>query len=417
MLYDNALLVRVYLEAYQATGSLTWREIATNTIDFVLREMTEEEGGFYSALDADSEGEEGRFYVWSKEEISRILGSRASAFCNYYDVSVGGNFEGTNILHPRADLRKMAERLEVSVTQLEGDLARARRELLKAREARTRPGLDDKVLTAWNGLMLSALSRAGFVLGSPTYLEAAIKNAEFLAGELIVEGRIHRTWKAGRARLNGYLEDYAAAIEGFLSLFEANGEARWIQLAGELMDLTIERFWDEASSSFFFTSHDHEKLIVRQKEFMDNATPSGNSTCCLSLLRLGHLLDRPHYHELAGSQLGRMTHALHRHPLAFGTWLQALDFHLGPVTEIVVLGHEGWDDPFLKLLREKFLPGGVFVLVREAVPSKELRQTVPLLRGKSVSNGSTTVYVCRDSVCTPPLTSISELESHLNSIG
>ncbi len=417
MLYDNALLVRVYLEAYQVTGSLLWREIATHTLDFVLRELTGEEGGFYSALDADSEGEEGRFYVWSKEEVSRILGARASDFCDYYDVSAGGNFEGTNILHPRGDLRKLAERREVSVTQLEGDLARARRELLKAREARTRPGLDDKVLTAWNGLMLSSLARAGFVLGSSTYLEAAVKNAEFLAGELITEGRIHRTWKAGKARLNGYLEDYAAAVEGFLSLFEANGEARWIQLAGELMDLTIELFWDDASSSFFFTSHDHEQLIVRQKEYMDNATPSGNSTCCLSLQRLGYLLDRPHYRDLAGRQLGRMSHALHRHPLAFGTWLQALDFHLGPVTEVVVLGHEGWHDPLVESLRGRFLPAGVFVLVPGAVPSDELTKTVPLLRGKSVSNGATTVYVCRDSVCTPPLTCVSELESHLNSIG
>ncbi len=416
MLYDNALLVQAYVETYQVTGSVTWREIVTHTLDFVLREMTGEQGGFYSALDADSEGEEGRFYVWSKEEVSQILGSRASDFCDYYDVSAEGNFEGTNILHPRTELGKLAERLEVSPARLKADLARARGELLKRREERTRPGLDDKVLTAWNGLMLTAFARAGFVLGSADYLEAAVKNAEFLAGELITQGRVHRTWKAGNAALNGYLEDYAAAIEGFLTLFETNGEVRWIRLASELMDRTTELFWDDASSSFFFTSHDHEQLIVRHKEYMDNATPSGNSTCCLSLQRLGYLLDRPQYLEMAGRQLARMGRALARHPSAFGNWLQALDFHQGPVSEVVVLGPRGWDDPLLELIRERYWPTKVLVTVWEETPSDELQNMLPLLRGKRCSNGATTVYVCRDSVCTPPLTRVSELQRHLDSI-
>ena len=416
MLYDNALLAQVYLEAFQVTRSSFFRRIVTGTLDFVLREMTHPEGGFYSALDADSEGEEGRFYVWSKEEVEQELGPETEVFCDYYDVSEGGNFEGVNILHPRADLGKLAQRHDTSESSLEEVLSRSRRRLLEKRETRVRPGLDSKILTAWNGLMLKALSSAGFVLGSSRYLEAAARNAEFLVRESIVENRLQRTWRDGRARLNGYLEDYAATVEGFLALFEASADRRWLALAEELMDQTIKLFWDDASSSFFFTTHDHEELIVRHKEYLDNATPSGNSTCCLNLQRLGYLLDRPRYLELATRQLEHMGFGFAKHPLAFSNWLQALDFHFGPVTEIVVLGGAGLEDPLVELLRDRFLPSRVIVRVSEETPSQELEQAVPLLRGKRRQGNTTTVYVCQDSVCTPPVTDAPDLARHLESL-
>ena len=416
MLYDNALLAQVYLEAFQVTRSSFFRRVVTGILDFVLREMTHPEGGFYSALDADSEGEEGRFYVWSKEEVEQELGPEADVFCDYYDVSGGGNFEGVNILHPRADLGKLAQRHGTSESSLEEVLSRSRRRLLEKRETRVRPGLDSKILTAWNGLMLRAFSSAGFVLGSSRYLEAAARNAEFLVRELIVENRLQRTWKDGRARLNGYLEDYAATIEGFLALFEASADRRWLELAEELMDQTIKLFWDDTSSSFFFTTHDHEELIVRHKEYLDNATPSGNSTCCLNLQRLGYLLDRPRYLELATRQLEHLGLGFAKHPLAFSNWLQALDFHFGPVTEIVVLGGAGLEDPLVELLRDRFLPSRVIVRVSEETPLQELEQAVPLVRGKRRQGNTTTVYVCQDSVCTPPVTDAPDLARHLESL-
>ena len=413
MLYDNALLARVYLEAFQVTKSSFFRRVVTETLDFVLREMTDPEGGFYSALDADSEGEEGRFYVWSKEEVEQELGPEADVFCDYYDVSEGGNFEGVNILHPRADLGKLAGRHGISESDLGKGLSRSRLKLLEKREKRVRPGLDSKILTAWNGLMLKAFSTAGFVVGSSRYLEAAARNAEFLVRELIVENRLQRTWKDGRARLNGYLDDYAATVEGFLALFEASADRRWLELAEELVDQTIELFWDDAGSSFFFTTHDHEELIVRHKEYMDNATPSGNSTCCMNLQRLGYLLDRPHYLELAKRQLEHLGSGFAKHPLAFSNWLQALDFHFGPVTEVVILGDAGVEDPLVVLLRDRFLPSRVIVRVSEETPSPELEQAVPLVRGKKRQGNRTTVYLCQDSVCTPPVTDPPDLARHL----
>ena len=416
MLYDNALLAQVYLEAFQVTKSSFFRRIVTETLDFVLTEMTHPEGGFYSALDADSEGEEGLFYVWSKQEVEQELGPEADVFCDYYDVSEGGNFEGVNILHPRADLGKLAQRHGTSESLLEERLSRSRLKLLEKRGHRIRPGLDSKILTAWNGMMLRAFSNAGFVLGSSRYLEAAARNAEFLVRELIVEDRLQRTWNNGRARLNGYLEDYAATVEGLLALFEASADRRWLELAERLMDQTIELFWDDARSSFFFTTHDHEELIVRHKEYMDNATPSGNSTNCLNLQRLGYFLDRPRYLELATRQLEHMGFGFTKHPLAFSNWLQALDFHFGPVTEIVVLEGAGSEDPLLALLRDRFLPSQVIVRVLEETLSPELEQALPLLRGKKRRGNGTTVYVCQDSVCTAPLTDAPDLARHLESL-
>ena len=416
MLYDNALLARVYLEAFQLTKSPLFRRIVTETLDFVLREMTDAAGGFYSALDADTEGEEGLFYVWSKQEVEQELGSEAAVFCDYYDVSEGGNFEGSNILHPRVELGKLAQRHGLSEGDLEERLSRSRLKLFEKREKRVRPGLDNKILTAWNGLMLGAFSSAGFVLGSSRYLDAAARNAEFLVRELIVEKRLQRTWKDGCARLNGYLEDYAATVEGFLALFEANADRRWLELAEELMDQTIELFWDDAGSSFFFTTHDHEELIVRHKEHMDNATPSGNSTCCMNLQRLGHLLERPHYLGLAKRQLEHLGSGFAKHPLAYSNWLQALDFHFGPVTEIVVLGDAGVEDPLVVPLRQRFLPSRVIVRVSEETPSRELEQALPLVRGKKSQGKATTVYVCQDSVCRPPVTDPPDLARHLEGV-
>ncbi len=409
MLYDNALLARLYLEAHLLTGDESHRRIAEQTIEYVLREMTHEEGGFFSSQDADSEGEEGKFYVWSYDEVGRILGSDAEWFRDLMDVTPSGNFEGHNILHQRYDLEGFSRQAGLSVEEIGSGLEKCRQSLLEARGKRVWPGRDDKILTSWNGMMLAAISEAAFLLDRPDFLEAANRNAEFLLANLIVDGRLHRSWKEGRARFNAYLEDYACLVEGLLNLFEAGGEIRWLREAERLTRQQLELFWDEEGGDFYFTSSDHEKLLLRQKEFMDNATPSGNSTACANLLRLSVLVGRAEYREKAERMLRRLTVALSRHPLGFGRWLQALDFALGPVDELVVLGPETERGKLLRPLRKRFLPNRV--LVQQETSAEH--ETVPLLQGKQLQKGRATAFVCRDYACRQPVTSAGDLEEQL----
>ncbi|MCZ6768718.1 MAG: thioredoxin domain-containing protein, partial [Acidobacteria bacterium] len=409
MLYDNALLSRLYLEAYQVTGDTYYREIVEETLEYVKREMMDPSGGFYSSQDADSEGEEGKFYVWTPAQVEAVLGREvASVFNPYFDVTDSGNFEGKSILHHRMTLGELSQSLGKSGEELKGFLDQARRKLLEARQERVKPPLDDKVLTAWNGMMLTSFAEAAFVLHDSKLLEIAVKNAEFLASAIMVEGRLLRSWRQGKAHLNGYLEDYALVIEGWLATYQATGDMRWLDHACRLMERQFELFQDEEGNDFYFTSSDHETLLIRQKQYQDNATPAGAGVTCLNLLRLSVLLGKQEYRELAQSMLHQVSGGLSQFSSAFGYWLQALEFLLSPAQEIAVLGKASEREALLQPVRERFLPNKVLAFLQE--PDAELVQKIPLLDGKTAIDDRATVYVCRNYACQEPATTVEGLE-------
>ncbi len=411
MAYDNALLVRLYLEAYQVTGSQEYRRVVDETLGWIMREMTGPEGGFFSALDADSEGEEGKFYVWTPSEVDSVLGKDASLFCDFYDVSASGNFEGQSILHHRYDFDHFAARQEMSAEELRTLLDSSRGRLLEERARRVAPGLDDKVLTAWNGLLLTAFAEAAWVLGRPDFLDAAILNARFLKTSVLSRGRLLRTWKNGQAKLNGYLEDYAFVIEGWLAVFQATGDVEWLDLAANAMRTQIDHFWDDKTSDFYFTSSDHEQLLVRQKEYLDNATPSGNAVSCLNLLKLSILLGVDDFARRAERMLERVGKQAAEYPLGFGYWLQALDYSFGPVQELVVLGDEKARTLLEEPLRETFLPNKI--LISKSQVSQEESAKIPLLKGKERPDVGALAFVCRNYSCVAPVDEPSSLRELL----
>src|ERR671912_771012 len=339
MLYDNALLARLYLEAYQVSGDDFFRRIAEETLDYVARDMTDPEGGFYSAEDADSEGEEGKFYVWTPGEIEAALEpDEAKLATRFWDVTERGNFEGKNILNVPRPPEAIAAEFDISAGELWQRIVRIREKLLAKREKRVRPGRDEKVLAAWNGLMLRAFAFAASVLDREDYREIAEKNASFLMEKLVVDGRLRRSYKDGRARFNGYLEDYACVADGLLELYEATFETRWIAEAGSLADAILELFWDAERGVFYDTAADHEELVTRPRDVYDNASPSGNTVAVDVLLRLSVLLERGDYRERAAAVLEDLSGAVAQIPGAFGRLLSALDFYLSMPYEVVVIG-------------------------------------------------------------------------------
>src|SRR5947209_6400726 len=348
MLYDNAQLARAYLMGYQATGNAFFKDIVEQVIGYVLRDMTDPSGGFYSTEDADSEGEEGKFYVWTPAELRDLLGDEdARLFGAFYDVSTPGNFEGrASILHMDDTPLELAPKLGVTEAELLSVLERGRQVLFDARSARVRPSRDEKVLASWNGLMLRALAEAGAVLNRPDFLAAATSNAEFLMEMMRrPDGALHRTWKPGHtARLNGYLEDYANVADGLVALYEATFDARWLTAATSLADIILERFADTENGGFFDTSSDHEVLISRPKDLFDNATPSGNAVAADVLLRLALLTGKEEYERAARGVLERLSDPMARYPLGFARSLSALDFLFGRPKEIAIVGQPGASD-------------------------------------------------------------------------
>ncbi len=329
MLYDNALLSRLYLYAYQVTGAAFYRRIAEETLDYVVREMTNSEGGFYSAQDADSEGVEGKFFVWTPAEVKAILGEEEGEwFCRYYDVTSRGNWEGHSILNIPREMSIIAKLENINEEELNQIIERGRKKLFEHREQRIKPHRDEKVITSWNGLMLRSFAEAANILGRDDYRQAAVKNGEFLLTHLRRGGRLLRTYRDGASKLNAYLEDYALLIDGLLALYEATFERRWLEESRALADAMIERFWDDVDGGFYFTGRDHEPLITRTKDFYDNATPSGNSVAADVLLRLSLLLNESDYRRRAGRILRTNGRAVARFPSAFGHLLGALDFLL-----------------------------------------------------------------------------------------
>ena len=400
MLYDNAQLARIYTHAFQVTGDEHYRRIATETLEYVRREMLDESGGFYSTQDADSEGEEGKFFVWTPGEVAEVLGDQdAKLFCRHFNVTAAGNFEGGNILNID-DMQ--AERSDVDEEWLDS----ARSKLFGARELRIKPSRDEKVLTAWNGLMLAAFAEAAGVFDSAVYLQTAVNNAEFVWRELQTDGRLFRSWKAGETKLNGYLEDYANVADGLVELYKTTGATDYLMQAKQLAETMITEFWDEEQGGFFFTSNDHEDLIVRSKEIFDNATPSGNSVAADVLLKLAKYFDDDRYKRFAITVLRLTASQIKRYPQGFGRALSAIEFHIGGSREIVVSGPSG-NDLSREVLR-RYIPDAVTALVHHDNGS------LPLTAGREALNGLATAYVCKDFVCQRPVTRLEDLRQQLD---
>ncbi|GBL37966.1 uncharacterized protein YyaL [Anaerolineaceae bacterium] len=415
MLYDNAQLARVYLHAFQVTGKPLYKRIVEETCDYLLREMTEPGGGFYSAQDADSEGEEGRFFVWSVAEVREILQVDAPLFMEAFDVTAGGNFEGHSILHVQVPLALLAEKYKLAEDEVESRLARARMQLWAVREQRIKPLRDEKVLTAWNGLALAALAEAARVLGRADYLLAAQRNAEFVLGTLhTANGRLLRTWRAGSpAKLNAYLEDYANYADGLLELYQATFEERWFVAARQLADAMLEHFADD-SGGFFDTSADHEQLITRPKDLQDNAVPGGNGMAAGVLLRLAAYTADARYSSAAEQVLARVQASAARYPTAFAQTLQALDFYASAPAEVALVGplQDSGMAELLAELREPYRPHQVLALLQPLAGS-----AIPLLHGRVQLGGQATAYVCRNFACQLPVTTRAALHRQAGSPG
>ena len=400
MLYDNALLSRLYLHYFQVSEEAFARETVEGILDYVLREMTHAEGGFYSTQDADSEGHEGKFFVWTMDEIRSALGEDdARIFSAYYNITDTGNFEGKNI----PNVTRTAE------PEWRASLEESKRKLFGLREQRIKPDRDEKVLTAWNGLMLASFAEAGVVLNRPDYTNAARRNAEFVLSNLRRDGSLLRTWKDGIAKFNAYLEDYAFLIEGLVTLFETTGESRWLNEALALTDRMIREFWDEDAGGFFFTGKSHESLIVRSKDYFDNATPSGNSVAALVLARLATLTNKESYRNLAIAVLREVGDQIRRYPSGFGYALSAADFLLSTPKEIAIVGKDAADiSPLLGETWRRYLPNKV-VAPRIAGDTA----TIPLLENRPLVNDLATAYVCEHYTCKQPVTEISALREQL----
>jgi uncharacterized protein YyaL (SSP411 family) len=414
MLYDNALLSRLYLHFYQLSGEEWARKIAEGILDYVAREMTDESGGFYSTQDADSEGIEGKFFVWSLAEVESLLGKDAKLFAAYYNVTAEGNFEGENILNVTHDLAAFAAGEKLAVDELEAILRRGREVLFAEREKRVKPARDEKVLTAWNGLMLASFAEAGVILNRSDYSEIAKRNARFVLNKLRRDGLLLRSYKDGEAKLNAYLEDYSFYAAGLLTLFETTGELEWFKEARNLSDVMIREFWDEEEGGFFFTGDSHEQLIVRAKDFFDNATPSGNSIAAELLLRLGVLTTNQDYQRRAVTILRLTANGMIRYPSGFGRVLCALDFHLDTPREIALIAAADLPQT-VSLSREiwsRYLPNKV---VARAEPRNDAAASeIPLLQGRMELDGLPTAYVCEHFTCKTPVNTPADLAAQLD---
>jgi hypothetical protein len=428
MLYDNAQLVRAYLHAWQVTGEPFYRRIVEETLDFVVRELSDPQGGFYSSLDADSEGEEGKFYVWDSAEIEVTLGADWEFFRVAYAITAAGNWEGRTVLQRALDDSTLAARFALTEDRVAVKLADCHRKLLAAREKRIRPGLDDKVLTGWNGLMLSAFAEAarafegtepgdhtgkGDHKGAPQqgkYSRAATRSADFLLSQLRPNGKLCRTWRAGKTSPEVFLEDFAALILGLLDLYETDFNNRWFAAAQELADEMIERFADPAGG-FFDTPSDAETLLIRPKELQDNATPSGNALAVEALLRLSALTDRADYRTKAEDAFRLVAEAAIRYPTAFARWLGAADFALSTVKQVAVVGApaQSQTKALLAEIRASWRPN--LVAAASAIPLPP--DAPPLLAERPMLGGKPTAYVCEGFVCKTPVTEAETLRNLL----
>jgi len=417
MLYDNAQLARVYLHAWQVSGDPFLREVVEDILDYVMREMTAPSGGFYSTQDADTEGEEGKFFVWTEPEIRAALDgvvSNVDAVLAYWGVTPEGNFEGKNILHVADMIERVAVRNGLSVEQMRDDVSAARTVLFTLRKERPAPHRDEKIIAAWNGMMLAAFAEAARVLDRDEYREVAAANAAFLLREMTVDdNRLWRTHRDGVSKINGYLEDYANVIDGLLELYQATFEARWFVAAQGFAEAALDHFSAD-DGGFFDTSDDHEELFVRPRNVQDNATPSGSAMIAYDLLRLTAYTGETRYEDAALSLYRSLGAALSEYPMAFGEMLIGLDLWLRRPVEIALIG-----DPadarmaaMLNVVRSAFRPLAVVALAPKDADSK----TVPaLLRTRTLREGGPAAYVCENFVCAAPVTTAEALAALLDS--
>jgi uncharacterized protein YyaL (SSP411 family) len=404
MLYDNAQLASLYLHAWLAFGDPECRRVCEETLDYLLRDMADPAGGFHSAEDADSEGHEGKFYVWTPEEIRAVLGADADRALAYWGVDRGPNFEGKSNLYLAGEPDPEA-------------IASLRQRLYQARERRVRPGRDDKVLAAWNGLACRALAEAGRALGRPDYVAAAGRTAEFLLGTMRVDGRLMRTARRGQARILGYLEDYSMVAAALVEVYEATFGRRWLDAARGLADDMLRLFWDDGIDGFYDTGHDAERLIVRPRNLFDNAVPSGTSVAIETLLRLAALTGEERYEARALQALRPVADLMARHPSGFGRFLCALDFHLGPRVEVALVALPAGDGGMEALAAEvfgRFMPNRV--VAGMVAGDTAAAAGVPLLTSREAVGGRATAYVCRNYACDLPATDRATLARQLEAL-
>ncbi len=383
----------------------------------MLRDMTAPEGGFYSAEDADSEGQEGLFYVWTLEEIKKILGEETGGlFCRCYDIQEGGNFEGKSIPNLPLSLTECARRERMEQADLERRLEQARRTLFEFREGRVHPLKDDKILTAWNGLMIAALAKGAQALNEPALAEAAARSARFILEHMRdPEGRLYRRYRDGHLAQSGFLDDYAFLIWGLLDLYEAAFDLSFLEEAIKLNRIMLDLFWDDKEGGCFFTPKDGEVLIAREKDISDGAVPSGNSVVFLNLLRLARITGNPHLEEKAGQMPGCFSSHVAPLPMAYTQFLCALDFALGPAQEIVVAGdlQEAATQEIIRIIRQVFLPNKVLLLKTDGPESQPLSAIAPFVESMQAETGRPRVFLCRQYACRQPITDVEELKKTL----
>jgi uncharacterized protein YyaL (SSP411 family) len=410
MLYDNALLSRTYLHAWRITGKPLYKRIVEETLDWVLTEMRHEEGGFYSSLDADSEGVEGKFYVWNADEIENVLGEDTEIFKDYYGVTDSGNWEGANVLHVPGTIESVANAHQIRPKAARERIDLSRQSLYMVRSKRSWPALDDKIITSWNGMMMAAFAEAGRDLSQPRFTEAARANAEFLFRTLrLPDGRLYRTWKSdSEAKNNGYLEDYSFLADGLLALYQSTFESRWFFWAAELAEMMVTFFQDESEGGFFDTSSDHESLLYRPKDLQDNAIPSGNSIAAMVLLSLSLYSGKSRYWEIAEAAVSSLTEAMANYPTGFGQWLSAADLILSKPVEIAIIGDYESEST-------QALVGAAYSKYRphQIVAVGDGTEGIPLLDGRTPIDGRAAAYVCQNFTCDMPVIDASRLENKL----
>jgi hypothetical protein len=421
MLYDQALVSRIYTDAWQVTRDPFYKHIATDIFDYVIDDWQSPEGGIYSTRDADSEGEEGKYYVWTKGELDELLPEEeAELFRDYYAVSERGNWQdphdpgaAKNILHVPVDPAAFAKKRGLSPEALSQKLAASRAKLLEVRAMRVPPGLDDKILVEWNGMMIASLARGGAAFDEPKYIDAAAKAANFILEHQYVDGRLMRAYRAGRKLETAFLTDYALLIEGLLELYEATFDRRWLDVAVKLNKTTLELYWDDEHGGFYFTADDHEKLISRSKDVRDSATPSGNSVQLMNMLRLATMLGDSELASKAEKTIQGLTPDVLQSPAAADRFLAAVEFALVGPAEIAIVGDPKSDATHALLLEvnQTYLPNRVVMLIDPAAADRSPKS--PLLENRPLVDGKPAAYVCRNYACKRPVTTAGELRAQL----
>lgn len=407
MLYDNAMLPVVYVEAYQITKDNLYLEIVNQTLDYVLREMTSPEGGFYSAQDADSEGEEGKYYVWKKDEIQQVLGNDSELFCLYYDIVQGGNFEGNNILHNSINLSSISFKFGKSEVELKSILRSCREKLFQVRKQRIAPGLDDKILTSWNALMISGFLKGYKVTQREEFLKAATSCIDFIDQKMTKDGDLLHTYKNGQARLRAYLDDYAYFITALLDYFELRPSKKYLDLAVQYSNYMIQHFWSEDEKNFFFTADNHEKLIIRTKNVYDLSLPSGNSVAAGTLLRLYHITRDERFLTICLKIMESLASMAAENPFGFGYLLNVIYLYLQKPTEITLINKVNKE--IYEYITKKFLPSSILVIISNKEELDDIKH-MAYFEGKIFEVEKTIVYVCKDFTCSLPLETIDQIE-------